>query len=68
MIGSGATPGMLGIRPGIGDIGRVGGMHIDAGLAIGIGVIVTLTIVAIIIAHSVMDANRVEAIRSYAAA
>lgn len=66
MIGSGVMLGTLGVRPGIGDIGRVGGMHIDAGLVIGIGVIVTLTIVAIITVHSVMDANRVEAIRSYA--
>lgn len=59
---------MLGVRPGIGDTGRVGGTHMHVGLTIGIGAIAMLSIVAVTIAPSAMHAKRVEAIRSYAAA
>lgn len=62
------THGTLGIRPGIGDSGRAGGTHIHAGPATYIGVIATLTIIAITAVLSVTDVKRVEVIMSYAVA
>ena len=61
------THGTLGIRPGIGDSGRVGGTHMLAGHTITIGIIVMLIIITITAVPSVTDANRVEAIMRYTA-
>lgn len=61
------THGTLGIRPGIGGTGRVGGTHMLAGHAIGIGGIAVLSIITITAARSVTDAKCVEVITSYAA-
>jgi hypothetical protein len=53
MIGSGAMHGTHGIRPGTGDITRVGGTFTVVGHTIGTGITATLTIITTTAARSV---------------
>ena len=64
-IGSGVTPGLLGIRPGTGVTGPDGGTHTLAGRMITTGIIAMLSITIITTARSVTVTNRVEVIKSY---